>query len=293
MTSPAVCGGTCGSLTETRACGAPAVACVVSPWSNGPCSVTCGTGVLTRTRTVTTPASCNGAVCPSLSETASCSGPACGVDCVVALWSLWSACSQRCGAGTQTRSRDITTLPTGAGLACPELVESRGCNLGACSCVLSAWTAFGPCSVSVVSASCRVEGRWRVLTNLCSAVCAACAPCRLVSLAVDRRALIAGGGTHVRTRTIITPGVSCAALSETAACNTAPCNVDCVLSVWSAWSACSVTCGSGTRTATRTGSLAFVFARCFGVVEVAIARSGHIACRQRRRVRGAWTQRGM
>ena len=81
-------------------------------------------------------------------------------------------------------------------------------------CVVSAWSPWGACSL----------------------------PC--------------GGGTQIRTRTIITPasngGMPCPVLEETQPCNTQPCPVDCVVSGWSEWSACSVACGGGTRTRTRT-----------------------------------------
>jgi hypothetical protein len=41
-------------------------------------------------------------------------------------------------------------------------------------------------------------------------------------------------------------------LTQSQACNTQACPVDCAVSAWSAWGTCSATCGGGTQTQTRT-----------------------------------------
>jgi hypothetical protein len=65
-----------------------------------------------------------------------------------------------------------------------------------------------------------------------------------------------GGGTRIRTRTVLVPaangGAACGVLEESENCNTQPCPVDCVVSDWSEWSTCTATCGGGMQTRTRT-----------------------------------------
>jgi len=181
-----------------------------SPFSN--CTQPCGGGTQTRTRTVITPAANGGAVCGTLSETVPCNQQPCPVNCEVGEFSNWSACSQPCGGGTQTRSRTVTTLPANGGTACPTLSESQPCNQQGCpvNCVMNQWSDWG----------------------VCSATC--------------------GGGSQTRTRTVATPaangGTACGPTSETQPCNTNPCPVDCVTGTWSDWGTCSAPCGGGTQT---------------------------------------------
>lgn len=70
--------------------------------------------------------------------------------------------------------------------------------------------------------------------------------------------LSCGGGTQRLTRRVVTPagplGAACPHLVETRACGTAACPVDCSMSEWREWSACSAACGEGTRTRTRSVS---------------------------------------
>ena len=65
-----------------------------------------------------------------------------------------------------------------------------------------------------------------------------------------------GGGSQARTRTVLTPasggGAPCPVLTETQTCNPQACPVDCQLSTFGPWSACSKECGTGSQTRTRT-----------------------------------------
>ena len=68
--------------------------------------------------------------------------------------------------------------------------------------------------------------------------------------------LTCGGATQTRSRNIIYPslngGIGCDNVtSQSQSCNTQNCPVNCVLSGWSDWSACNVTCGGGTQTRSR------------------------------------------
>jgi hypothetical protein len=61
------------------------------------------------------------------------------------------------------------------------------------------------------------------------------------------------GGLQTRTRTITTDGTDCPHLQEQRPCNAQSCTVQCEVSAWSTWSACSMSCGAkGIKTRTRT-----------------------------------------
>uniref|UniRef100_A0A7S1M5B3 VWFA domain-containing protein n=1 Tax=Alexandrium catenella TaxID=2925 RepID=A0A7S1M5B3_ALECA len=64
-----------------------------------------------------------------------------------------------------------------------------------------------------------------------------------------------GGGTQELTRAIITPpsggGAACPPTKQMQTCNEQPCPVDCKLSQWSGFSACSAACGGGVSERTR------------------------------------------
>ena len=216
---------------EVRSCntaGCP-VDCVLSSWSPvTTCSVTCGGGEQTWIRTVVTPASNGGRACEDkMVDIRACNTAGCPVDCILSPWLPSTNCSAPCGGGQQTWRRNITTPASNGGQECQESrEEARGCNVCPCSrttdhcpvhCALSPWIPITTCS------------------------------------------LTCGGGQQNWTRYVVTPasngGRACdEARDEVRSCNTAACPVpvDCVLSPWSAITACSSTCGGGNHTWIRT-----------------------------------------
>jgi len=150
----------------------PAVDCVGS-WSGyGSCSATCGSGVQSRTYTITTNAQNGGSQCPHLNgatQTRTCNNDACpiAVDCVGS-WSGYGSCSATCGGGVQSRTYTITTNAENGGSQCPHLngaTQTRNCNNDACptavDCVGS-WSGYGSCSATCGSG---VQSRTYTITT--------------------------------------------------------------------------------------------------------------------------------
>lgn len=213
-------GKACPALSEEKDCNTQAcpINCKMSnwgPWSK--CSKTCDSGVSKRTRTVETEAQHGGAACPaSKEETQPCNTNPCPVDCVVSAFGAWKTCDADCGPGKQTRTRTVTTTPKNGGKACPGLEEEQDCKIKECpiDCKQSAFGAWGVCNK----------------------------PC--------------GAGVQTRTRSVLTApqhgGKACGAAEETQNCEVKKCPIDCEVSDWGPLSQCTVTCGQGQQTKTRT-----------------------------------------
>ncbi|CAD7922583.1 unnamed protein product [Amoebophrya sp. A120] len=196
--------------------------CVWSEWA--PYSACTCEGLRERHRVIAQQSNSCGKPCdgPKV-ETATCT-PDCHhnpQDCVLSEWSSWSSCSKDCGGGQKNRTRVVVTEAAHLGKPCSgSLVETEACNDAACvakrDCELSYWSSWGECSKSC------------------------------------------GGGQQNRTRTVtataLAGGKPCSGgLVELQACSLPKCetDLDCIWNEWQEWSACSRSCGIGSRARSR------------------------------------------
>jgi hypothetical protein len=210
-------GASCGADRHTTTCALKecCVKCFVSGWTAGytACSEKCGGGVKSRTRSIIQNwAYCPEKAdfrCPTLTAPASCNTHPCPIDCTHT-WNAWSTCTKTCGTGVQTRTFDVDTATAHGGDECPTEMD-RVCNSNSCpvDCVVSRWDRFQAC------------------TKTCGT-----------------------SGTKTKIRSVTTQaafgGKICPTVASTTSCNRFTCPVDCKLSAFTVWSACTKTCGTGT-----------------------------------------------
>jgi hypothetical protein len=140
------------------------------------------------------------------------------VDGGFSAYGAWHACSKTCGTGTQYARRTCTSpAPLNGGAGCAgSATKSRNCNAQACP----------------------VDGTWNAWSNwgTCSKSC--------------------GAGKQVATRSCNQPtlgGKACdGSTTKSQACNHGVCPSHCTVSDFGAWSACSKSCGTGSRSRSRT-----------------------------------------
>eukprot|EP00747_Dinoflagellata_sp_TGD_P154140 gnl/TRDRNA2_/TRDRNA2_177468_c6_seq5.p1 gnl/TRDRNA2_/TRDRNA2_177468_c6~~gnl/TRDRNA2_/TRDRNA2_177468_c6_seq5.p1 ORF type:complete len:976 (-),score=226.53 gnl/TRDRNA2_/TRDRNA2_177468_c6_seq5:63-2576(-) len=133
-------------------------------------------------------------------------------DCEVGEWvkgECSSPCDEKMAGGTQILTREVITLNTPHGHACPDLTLKKKCNEFKCpvDCELGEWSGWSKC------------------TKEC------------------------GGGVQARTRAVIVKpkdgGTSCETLQESQSCNTFSCDRDCTLKKWTKWTPCTKACDEG------------------------------------------------
>ena len=271
--SPLHGGKTCPDLLEDKQCNTHAcpVDCVQSAFSEwGACTKTCGTGTSERSRSVTTHPAHGGVACLAASEHMPCNSNHCPVHCAVSSFGDWSACTRSCGGGSQKCTRSVDTASDHGGTDCPALLESRACNSAACpiDCALSLWSKWSDCTLTCAGGT---QSRSRTILQAAEFGGMPCPgwlqsqACNTQGCPVDCQVStfglwnqcshFCGSGTKTRTRSVIVQpingGKSCNALAEDQACNTMPCAVDCAVSQWSEWGACSATCNEGVAHRTR------------------------------------------
>ena len=268
-------GAICAPLAEIKPCMLHACPsdCELTEWGGWEvCTATCGGGTQERKRAVTKAATAGGYECGHLVESQACNRHACPANCVVSAFGAWGICSQTCGGGVQTHTRSITTAVAHGGKACPELAESRLCNIALCAvdCEESPWADWGSCSVSCGDEGIAIRSRsisreqahggkacgHLSETKTCSR--GACpVHCQVSSYSGwTDCTLTCGTGAHSRSRSVVRHatygGYTCPELVETRHCNEAPCPQDCVVGPWQSWSSCNKSCGGGTKRRTRT-----------------------------------------
>ncbi|KAJ8314516.1 hypothetical protein KUTeg_006666 [Tegillarca granosa] len=215
-----------GDGSQSTSCSASIYCPINGGWSSwgsyGSCSVTCASGTQTRSRLCNNPTpQYNGASCSgSSTQSITCTKSACPIDGGWTDWSGWGTCTKTCGTGSQTRTRSCTNpIAQHGGQDCVgSTVSSQSCNTHHCPIDggYTDWSAWGACTVTC------------------------------------------GGGSQVKTRTCTNPapqygGQTCsAAASATQSCNTHHCPINGGYTDWSAWGACTVTCGGGSQVKTRT-----------------------------------------
>eukprot|EP00397_Hematodinium_sp_SG-2012_P000495 GEMP01000495.1.p1 GENE.GEMP01000495.1~~GEMP01000495.1.p1 ORF type:complete len:1392 (+),score=278.77 GEMP01000495.1:601-4776(+) len=225
-----------GDLEETRECGQTActhrmpIDCLWSVWEEWSiCSKSIGIGEKIRHRHITVAPKNGGKMCPEtdILQVQSCNAVDATqlvLDCLWSTWGLWSTCSQTCGNGWRSRSRDIQHDNSVGGAPCKGVYDEwQHCELMECpgsrDCIMGQW------------------GVW----NECSSECA---------------------GHRTRARSILLESEPGGKPCQEAMEETMSCNVDatscghrvdqnCAFVTWSLYTECTKTCGGGQKSRTR------------------------------------------
>jgi len=201
--------------TQTTCC---PVDCVVDEWGPWSLCPSCvgddqSAGNQQRKRAILIQPYCGGRNCPlNLVDTRPCPVIPCDRSCEVTGWSDWGPCNAGCGDGFQVRSRNISVSPTGYGMACPPLVETRHCYVDCPNCVKGG-LEYGPCTPTC--------------TNVPGAT-----GFRTVSQNAHPLYIDNGDG---RNATLVD---MCPPYSTIEPCAIPCCPVDCAVSAWGNWDPC-------------------------------------------------------
>jgi len=280
-------GNSCPTTVDSRLCNSHdcPVDCIQTEfgtWSE--CTEECGQGFQYRSRITIQEATNGGVSCGTLQQDQFCNEQPCPVDCSYGEWSEYSDCSSSCGRGQKSRTRS-TTAPLHGGKACDAAYELKECDNGQCPihCQLQDWEAWGACSKTCGSSG-NTQTRQRSVdvqaqfggeacneadkseTRICVDAPECPKSCKLdkwergtCQASTDSKGAC-GEGTEVLTTSVLEFGESCSSdlgctgtsvgssCSHESTCDTGrKCEIDCVVSEFTAASVCTASCGGGSR----------------------------------------------
>ncbi|KYN10487.1 Spondin-1 [Trachymyrmex cornetzi] len=241
--------------------------CETTEWSEwSECSNTCGIGLKMRTRKFRDRRGRKRCPLVSLVEKEKCMEPPCqaGTEelldpvCKVTDWSDWSPCSASCGKGVKLRTRLLMVDPS-LQAECSsrvELLQQRPCLIQS-DCTFDMATAKVVCMEDVDPGPCRgYFQRWAFNPRKLMCVSFAYGGCR------GNRNNFLTADECSNTCDVVRVALTGQAFNETINRDQTPTDsltpppppppVDCVVTRWSNWSPCSVTCGVGRVTSYRT-----------------------------------------
>merc|ERR1719428_1383158 len=245
--------------------------CETTNWEDdGTCSLSCGGGLMKQIRSIAVQPQYGGKPCPlRMEREVPCSTDYCPIDCVWNGWTGWSACSEFCGEGTQSRIRMQIIAAEHGGKECEgDPTEERNCQVRPCPIdgKWSAWSEWGECDAQCGPGSTQrsrtvevqpqfgglpLEGPQTEEKDCFSGPCPV--DCEISDWIMEGVcSLTCGGGLQRWKRTILVEAQHGAeacpsTLEKDEPCNTDGCPVDCVLTDWKDDGDCSETCGAGMK----------------------------------------------
>ncbi|XP_071956999.1 SCO-spondin-like [Antedon mediterranea] len=220
-------------------------------WSE--CSVSCGTGNKTRSRSFTNEADCQ--ITENNYDTEYCNEMACPTDGNWTPWGEWSDCSVSCGGGSSFRYRECSDPPPkNNGSYCDgDPIELLVCNSKPCDEHCEDGKVYDSnCTKCPYFCSDLQVGSRCCANQVCEPGCR----CPDGFLEQDGKCieqaqcdcLDESGKSYPPGYTFSDDCMECSCTDGYLTCETIDCSVDCGWSTWSQWTNCTADCGSGQQT---------------------------------------------